>query len=241
MRADAQPDPNRLDWGHQPTLEKSLGLVAPRTPEIISRFYADLFERIPGVRRMFPADMTTQRERLPARVMIGIVVERTEDDAVHRLDALAGVVRAELAAAGLPVVPDDHPMGTAGARVLVDKPDLRGVLVYWHSHSLLMEAGQAAWADDPMREGAETAAFRELIEGVSEAMSDAMRRILTLAGLEVVGTDNDYAPDELLVVRRVTVSPWRARHDATFTQRYESMQAAWNRHHQEQRDEHGTS
>jgi hypothetical protein len=101
---------------------------------------------------------------------------------------------------------------------------------------MLMDAGQAAWADDPMREGAEAAAFRNLIEGVSEVMGEAMRRILTLAGLEVVGTGNDYAPHELLVIRQATVSPWRARHDATFTSRYESMVEAWNRHHQSSQD-----
>jgi hemoglobin-like flavoprotein len=39
------------------------------TSEIISRFYADLFERISGVRRMFPADMTTRRERLLAALV----------------------------------------------------------------------------------------------------------------------------------------------------------------------------
>lgn len=168
--------------------------------------------------------------------MIGSVTEETPRDVAHRLEALAGIVRSELAAAGLPVIPDDHPIGTAGVTVSIDRPDMLGVLVQWHAHSILMDAGQAAWADDPMREGEEAAAFRNLIEGVSEVMGEAMRRILTLAGLEVVGTNNDYAPHESLVIRRETVSPWRARHDATFTRRYESMLAAWNRHHEKDHD-----
>jgi hypothetical protein len=74
---------------------------------------------------------------------------------------------------------------------------------------------------------------------VSQAMGEAMRRILTLAGLEVAGAGNDYAPHELLVIRRVAVSPWRARHDATFTRRHESMREAWCRHDEQDRDGHG--
>jgi hypothetical protein len=66
-------------------------------------------------------------------------------------------------------------------------------------------------------------------------MQEAMRSILTAAGLEVVDTDNDYAPHELLVTRRNSVSPWRARHDATFTRQYETMQEGWRRHHEQER------
>jgi hypothetical protein len=82
--------------------------------------------------------------------MIGTMAE-TPKDVAYRLDALAGIVRSELTAAGLPVVPDDHPLGTAGAVVQVDLPEPSGVLVGWHAHPILMDAGQAAWADDPMR------------------------------------------------------------------------------------------
>lgn len=69
IRGNTQPDPARLDWGHQATLEKSVLILGPRAPEIISRFYTDLFERLPGVRGMFPADMTVQRERLLAALL----------------------------------------------------------------------------------------------------------------------------------------------------------------------------
>ncbi|GAA1967535.1 hypothetical protein [Amycolatopsis minnesotensis] len=165
------------------------------------------------------------------------MTEKPEDPEIgYRLDALAGVVRSELTAAGLPVTPDDHPLGTAGATVQVDRPDLHGVLVHWHAHPILMDAGQAAWADDPFGEGEEYEAFGRQTKGIGHAMQEAMREILTVAGLEVVDTNNDYAPDELLVTRRVTPSAWRARHDATFTRRHEGMLAAWNERHREEYD-----
>ncbi|RSN39937.1 hypothetical protein DMC64_36375 [Amycolatopsis sp. WAC 04197] len=44
------------------------------------------------------------------------------------METLCDVVQAELAAAGLPVVPGGRPTGVAGAVVSVDLPDLRGCL-----------------------------------------------------------------------------------------------------------------
>ncbi|WP_235096790.1 hypothetical protein [Amycolatopsis decaplanina] len=146
----------------------------------------------------------------------------------HHLDALRDVVQAELAAAGLLVAPGDGPTGTAGAVVTVDLPDLHGVLVDWRQHDVLVDAAQEAWFEDPHREGAECAEFERLLSTIGEAMSAAMRTILTAAGMEVSGTGNDYAPHELLVTRRLVPSVWRARRDARFARRYEAMGAAWN-------------
>ncbi|SFW79278.1 hypothetical protein [Amycolatopsis australiensis] len=146
----------------------------------------------------------------------------------HRLDALVLVVQSELAAAGLPVAPAERPIGTAGAIVSVDLPDLNGVLVHWRRHEVCRDAAQAAWAEDPHGEGDEYAAFSRLSSAVGEAMGEAMRKILTAAGLEVTPTLNDYEPHELLVTRSLAPSPWRARHDARFRERYESMRRAWN-------------
>lgn len=145
-----------------------------------------------------------------------------------QLETLRDLVQAELAAAGLPVTPGDGPTGTAGAVVTVDMPDLRGVVVDWREHTVLVDAAQEAWFEDPHREGEECAAFNRLPSSIGEAMSAAMRAILTAAGMEVAGTGNDYAPHELLVTRRVVPSVWRARRDAQFSRRYESMVAAWN-------------
>lgn len=158
-----------------------------------------------------------------------------DDEARHRMDALAGIVRSELAAAGLPVIPEDHPLGTAGALVMVDRPFLRGVLVDWAEHALLVDAGLGALGDDPFHEGAETAALTGLQKVIGDAMQEAMEKILTAAGLEVTRTDHDHTPGQLLVTRRVTVSPWRAWHDAQFVRRYDTMRAAWNERNQAQR------
>ncbi|MGW4484074.1 hypothetical protein ACWEOE_09565 [Amycolatopsis sp. NPDC004368] len=149
----------------------------------------------------------------------------------HRLNALLGVVQSELVAAGLPVVPEANPAGTAGAIVYVDVPDLRGVLVDWHVGNLLVDAAQEAWFDDPHREGEEVAAFSRLTSAIGEAMGAAMHAILTAAGLKVERTANDYAPDELLVTGRLAPSPWRARRDAQFLARHEKMVTAHNERH----------
>lgn len=154
-----------------------------------------------------------------------------DPDRRSRLNALCDVVQTELAAAGLPVTPGERPTGTAGAIVVVDVLDLSGVLVDWHEHAILLDAGQEAWADDPHREGEECAAFSRQLSAIGEAMSEAMRKILTAAGLEVARTGNDYAPHELVVTRRVNPSVWRARRDAQFTRRHEGMLAAWNARH----------
>lgn len=153
----------------------------------------------------------------------------------HRLDALLGIVQEELAAAGLPVVPGERPVGVAGAVVSLDVPDLRGVLVDWRKHAVLLDAGQEAWGDDPHREGPECAAFSRLLSEIDTAMSEAMRRILTAAGLEVTSSRNDYAPGELLVTRCLAPSVWQARRSARFRRRHESMLAAWNERHAAER------
>ncbi|EMD24138.1 hypothetical protein B0293_03850 [Amycolatopsis azurea DSM 43854] len=147
------------------------------------------------------------------------------------MEALRNVAQAELAAAGLPVAPGGHPTGTAGAVVMVDIPDLRGVLIDWRAHDVLVDAAQEAWFDDPHREGEETAEFARLTSTIGEAMAVAMRTILTAAGMEVSGTGNDYAPHELLVTRRLVPSAWSARRDARFSRRFEAMGAAWNARH----------
>jgi hypothetical protein len=146
----------------------------------------------------------------------------------RRLEELAGVVRSELAAAGLPVVPGEHLLESAGAIVTVDVPDLRGVLVDWREDNRLADAAQDAWGDDPHQEGEECAAFSRLTSAIAEAMAEAMRAILTAAGLEVAGAANDYAPQELLVTRRLAPSPWRARRDTQLEARHEKLRAAWN-------------
>jgi hypothetical protein len=143
-------------------------------------------------------------------------------------NTLRDVVQAELAVAGLPVAPGDHPTGTAGAVVVLDGPDLPGVLVNWREHAILLDAGQEAWADDPHQEGEECAAFSRLLSAIGEAMAEAMRKILTAAGLEVTSSGNDYAPHELRVTGQVARSVWSVRRDAQFDRRHAVKGLAWN-------------
>ncbi len=98
----------------------------------------------------------------------------------------------------------------------------------WYEHAILLDAAQEAWGDDPHREGEECAAFGRLTSAIGAAMAEAMRKILTAAGLEVADAGNDYAPDQFLVTRVVAPSAWRARRDDRFARRHKSMPAAWN-------------
>jgi ferredoxin-NADP reductase/hemoglobin-like flavoprotein len=58
-----------LDWGNQALLESSLALIAPSAPEVITHFYDDLFTRVPGLRQLFPADLSVQKDRLLAALL----------------------------------------------------------------------------------------------------------------------------------------------------------------------------
>lgn len=165
----------------------------------------------------------------------------TDDDRDRRfrLDVLATVVQEELAAAGLPVTPGEQPVGLAGAAVRVERPDLRGVLVDWREHAVLLDASRDAWAEDPLRERGECEAIGQLQVAIGEAMAEAMRKILVAAGLEVTGSGNDYAPDQLLVTRHLVPSPWQARRAAQFERQQESMRAAWQAQHEADCPNHG--
>src|SRR5262249_23664253 len=60
----APSTPDTSTWGDQALLEASLGVVAPRAEQIVPYFYELLFGAHPYLRRMFPADMNEQNERL---------------------------------------------------------------------------------------------------------------------------------------------------------------------------------
>ncbi len=151
-------------------------------------------------------------------------------DRRFRLDVLATVVQEELAAAGLPVVPGEQPVGLAGAAVRVEVPELRGVLVEWREHAVLLDASQDAWAEDPLGERGECEALGQLQLAIGDAMAEAMRKILTAAGLAVTGSG--HAPDQLLVTRHRAPSPWQARRAAQLERHQAAMQAAWQARHE---------
>lgn len=65
-----------------------------------------------------------------------------------QVPTLADEVRAELAAAGLPVLPPDHhlqPEPASGVSVEVDEEDDGGVWVSWEIYSTLSEASRHAF------------------------------------------------------------------------------------------------
>lgn len=56
--------PDISTWGDQALLEASLGVVAPMAAYLVPHFYTRLFGENPFLRRMFPADMNEQNEKL---------------------------------------------------------------------------------------------------------------------------------------------------------------------------------
>ncbi|MEV6902821.1 hypothetical protein [Amycolatopsis sp. NPDC051372] len=160
-----------------------------------------------------------------------------DDDYLSRLSlrSLAEMVKSELVAAGLPVTPGQLVEFTAGAEVLIEESDNR-VTVDWNTHTILTDATQDAWGDDPFWEGPEAAAFNRLNNAIFETMQDSMYTILTAAGFEVAKeTDPDFTPHRLLVTRRLAMSPWQTRRDAHFDSRRERKVAAWNQRHEDER------
>ncbi|QRP45611.1 hypothetical protein [Amycolatopsis sp. FDAARGOS 1241] len=144
-----------------------------------------------------------------------------EDFSHLSLRSIAHQVRSELAAAGLPVTPEDPPPGTAGAQVAIDVAGNR-VTVGWETHAILRDAAHDAWGDDPFGKGAELAAFTRLRTTIHTTMRDSMSTILTAAGFEVVK-----ATEQLHVLRRLEMSPWQARRDAHFDSRHERKVTTW--------------
>lgn len=51
-------------------IESSFNLLAPRAPELADRFYATLFARHPEVRGLFPDDMSDQKKKLVASLVL---------------------------------------------------------------------------------------------------------------------------------------------------------------------------
>ena len=60
-------------------LESSFNLLAPRAQELADRFYATLFSRHPQVRPMFPANMSDQKQKLIASLVLVVKNLRTPE------------------------------------------------------------------------------------------------------------------------------------------------------------------
>ena len=115
--------------------------------------------------------------------------EKVSADELAGMEALAGRVRNELAAAGLPVLtPGLNPVLAAGA-------EAGGVFVHWSASPRLEECTSRALRlrllHDPL--------LRHTSE-IAAAMMQAMATILTSAGYTVQDTNDEYRPHQLRVV-----------------------------------------
>lgn len=79
-----------LDSAWVERLENSFKLLAPRGPELVDRFYAHLFSRNPQVRPMFPQDMTGQKKKLLAAIVLVMQNLRTPDKLAGPLREMGG-------------------------------------------------------------------------------------------------------------------------------------------------------
>lgn len=71
-------------------LEDSFQLLAPRAEELVDRFYTKLFADNPGVREMFPPDMSEQKKKLLASLVLVIENLRKTEKLAEPLRKLGG-------------------------------------------------------------------------------------------------------------------------------------------------------
>ncbi len=69
-------------------LQQSLKLVASRGADLVDAFYQRLFAAAPGVRRLFPADMSAQRDKLLAAIIALVGNYHQRDELVPGLQDL---------------------------------------------------------------------------------------------------------------------------------------------------------
>jgi hypothetical protein len=148
-------------------------------------------------------------------------------EVLARRAGLARAVRDDLAAAGLPLAPQDlDPTFAVGARVYVDPLDDDsggGVFVAWSAHFVLVAAAMDAISegrgeDDPCIQ----------LSGTAErAMQDAIAEILSVAGYTVAKDTDDMQPFHLLVKERRVAASWRDRLDAQAAHREQTLAATY--------------
>ncbi|MBL8877521.1 MAG: hypothetical protein JNG88_00250 [Phycisphaerales bacterium] len=66
-------------------IETSFNLLAPRGEELVQRFYGLLFARNPQVRGMFPEDLTHQKKKLLASIVLVVQNIRTPEKLMQPL------------------------------------------------------------------------------------------------------------------------------------------------------------
>jgi hypothetical protein len=126
---------------------------------------------------------------------------------------LADEVRAELAAAGLPVLPPDPDPGAELASGVAVEVDDESVWVAWETYSALSEASQyafrvGAWRSDTPEGFDGHPAIRHWLV-VRDAVTDAVAAILRSLGYGIQLDADEYRPGELLVSAREPGPHWR--------------------------------
>ena len=67
------------------SLEKSFNLLAPRAEELADSFYGTLFSENPGLRPLFPANMTDQKRKLVGALAMAVNNLRAPEQATEPL------------------------------------------------------------------------------------------------------------------------------------------------------------
>jgi hypothetical protein len=137
------------------------------------------------------------------------MLERVSAEVMVERERMAGRVRDELAAAGLPIRPEsmDSRLGQPGVEVSVDfwDTDAVPVSVDWRTSAPLLDAFSRIAPQDLLNRPA-SLHYRQ----VQEAMQQAMTTILTSAGFTVRNSVNGYAPFSLDVLDVPEMKPvWR--------------------------------
>jgi hypothetical protein len=158
---------------------------------------------------------------------VGWIPAQADAEVLAKRAELARAVRDDLAAAGLPLAPQEvDPTFAVGASVDADPLDDEsggGVVVAWNAHWVLVAAAMDALSegrgpDDP---------YIRLAGTASKAMQDAIAEILSVAGYAVAKNTDDMQPFQLLVKERRVSPSWRDRLDAQAEHRDETLAATY--------------
>jgi hemoglobin-like flavoprotein len=66
-----------MDWTMIDRLQRSFNLLVPRGPELVDRYFGQLFSKYPVLRPMFPRDMSEPKSKLLSSLML--VMENLRD------------------------------------------------------------------------------------------------------------------------------------------------------------------
>src|SRR4051812_27060281 len=80
--------PEQLD-----AVEESLAQIGPRLDDLAGRFYERMFQLDPALRRLFPADLASQRTKFSAELRLVMMAIRDYDDFLAQAAAIGAMHR----------------------------------------------------------------------------------------------------------------------------------------------------